>query len=323
VTQGDSTRLTATAIGLQGDTIPDAAFSWSSTSPAIAEVDQRGVVRGRTTGFAQITASFGTNRATAGIVVNASPAVLVGAGDIASCSYDDDEATAKLLDAISGVVFTAGDDAYSSGTPQQFADCYQPTWGRHRERTRPSPGNHEYNTPGAAGYYHYYGALAGDSGLGNFSYDVGGWHIISLNSNLAMAAGSPQEQWLRADLSLHPASCILAYWHHPRFSSGTTHGSWAGPQPLWQALYDAGTDVIVVEGTGRSALRAGAGHYPGTPLPGQPGNVAIAGHRSLPPASSTRRAASVSSSSAREARRSTRSVPRSRTAKCATTRRTA
>ncbi len=246
MTQGDSTRLTATAIGLQGDTIPDAAFSWSSTSPAIAEVDQRGVVRGRTTGFAQITASFGTNRATAGIVVNASPAVLVGAGDIASCSYDDDEATAKLLDAISGVVFTAGDDAYSSGTPQQFADCYQPTWGRHRERTRPSPGNHEYNTPGAAGYYHYYGALAGDSGLGNFSYDVGGWHIISLNSNLAMAAGSPQEQWLRADLSLHPASCILAYWHHPRFSSGTTHGSWAGPQPLWQALYDAGTDVIVV-----------------------------------------------------------------------------
>ena len=172
------------------------------------------------------------------------PPVLVGAGDITSCGYDDDEATAKLLDAISGVVFTAGDNAYESGTPQQYALCYQPTWGRHKDRTRPSPGNHEYETAAATGYYHYFGALAGDSGLGYYSYDVGGWHIVSLNSNIAMAAGSPQEQWLRADLAAHPAPCTLAYWHHPRFSSGA-HGSSTAPQPLWQALYDANADVVI------------------------------------------------------------------------------
>ena len=170
--------------------------------------------------------------------------VLVGAGDITSCSYDFDEATAKLLDSIPAVVFTAGDNAYGSGTFEQYTACYQPSWGRHKNRTRPSPGNHDYNTPGAAGYYHYFGALAGDSGLGYFSYDLSGWHIISLNSNVAMGVGSPQEQWLRQDLSLHPASCTLAYWHHPRFSSGE-HGNSTAPEPLWQALYDANADVVI------------------------------------------------------------------------------
>ena len=175
---------------------------------------------------------------------DATPPVLVGAGDIASCAYDADEATAKLLDSIPGVVFTAGDDAYPNGTPGQFTRCYAPTWGRHKARTRPSPGNHDYDTPGGAGYYRYFGAAAGPPGRGYYSYEVAGWHIISLNSNIAMAAGSPQEQWLRADLSLHPASCILAYWHHPRFSSGE-HGSSTAPQPLWQALYDAHADVVI------------------------------------------------------------------------------
>jgi Big-like domain-containing protein/calcineurin-like phosphoesterase family protein len=230
---GDSIGLTATA---------PRAVSWSSDAPAVATVDQRGVVHARAEGLVAITATLDSGSAVAQIVV--SPAVLVGAGDIANCSYDDDEATAKVVDAISGVVFTAGDDAYSSGTPQQFTDCYQPTWGRHRPRTRPSPGNHEYNTPGATGYYDYYGTLAGDAGLGYYSYDVGGWHIISLNSNIAMGGGSPQEQWLRADLAAHPAPCTLAYWHHPRFSSGE-HGNSTAPQPLWQALYDANADVVI------------------------------------------------------------------------------
>jgi hypothetical protein len=170
--------------------------------------------------------------------------VLAGAGDITSCSYDFDEATAKLLDSIPAVVFTAGDNAYESGTFEQYTACYQPTWGRHKNRTRPSPGNHEYGTAGAAGYYHYFGALAGDSGLGYFSYDLSGWHIISLNSNVAMAAGSAEETWLRADLAAHPARCTLAYWHHPRFSSGE-HGNSTAPEPLWQALYDANADVVI------------------------------------------------------------------------------
>ena len=229
--QGDSTRLTAAT---------PRAVVWSSADPAVATVDQRGVVRARAEGLAEITATFDSGSAVAQIVVT--PPVLVGAGDIASCAYDDDEATAKLLDAIRGVVFTAGDNAYEAGTPDQYTLCYKPTWGRQRSRTRPSPGNHDYRNPD--GYNGYFGALAGDSGAGYYSYDLGAWHIISLNSNISMAAGSAQEQWLRSDLSLHPAPCSLAYWHHPRFSSGE-HGSSTAPQPLWQALYDANADVVI------------------------------------------------------------------------------
>ena len=235
VTQGDSTRLAASSTS---------ALVWSSSAPTVADVDQTGLVHARTPGSALITASFQGDSASSGIVVTASPAVLVGAGDIADCTYNDDEATARLLDAISGVVFTAGDNAYPDGTLAEFTLCYQPGWGRHKDRTRPAPGNHDYRIPGAPSYYAYFGALAGDSGVGYFSYDVGGWHIISLNSNVAMGAGSPQEQWLRADLAAHPAPCTLAYWHHPRFSSGE-HGSSTAPEPLWQALYDANADVVI------------------------------------------------------------------------------
>jgi len=168
----------------------------------------------------------------------------VGAGDIAGCSSAGDEATAALLDTLPGAVFTAGDNAYEDGTATNFASCYGPSWGRHKARTRPSPGNHEYHTSGASGYYNYFGAAAGDSGKGYYSYELGDWHIISLNSNVSMSAGSPQEQWLRADLAAHTKKCTLAYWHHPRFSSGS-HGSSTAPRPLWQALYDFDADVII------------------------------------------------------------------------------
>jgi len=170
--------------------------------------------------------------------------VLVGAGDIAECSSAGDPATAAILDTIPGTVFTAGDNAYPDGTATDYANCYGPSWGRHKARTRPSPGNHEYHTSGASGYYKYFGAAAGDSGKGYYSYNLGDWHIISLNSNISMSAGSPQEQWLRADLAANTRTCTLAYWHHPRFSSGS-HGSSTAPQPLWQALYEFNADVIV------------------------------------------------------------------------------
>lgn len=173
-------------------------------------------------------------------------AVLVGAGDIAACASDGDEATAKLLDNISGTVFTTGDNAYSSGTTDEYASCYGPSWGRHKGRTRPSAGNHDYGTAGAAGYFGYFGSTAGEPGKGYYSYDLGAWHIIVLNSNIAVGAGTPQEQWLRADLAAHSVACTLAYWHHPRFSSGIVHGSDASLQALWQALYDYGADVILV-----------------------------------------------------------------------------
>jgi hypothetical protein len=175
--------------------------------------------------------------------------VLVGAGDIAGSGSGDEE-TAQLLDQVvaadgaSVTVFTAGDNAYPDGTPSNFTDYYEPTWGRHKARTRPSPGNHDYHTAGAAGYFDYFGANAGDPGVGYYGYDVGEWHIISLNSEISMSAGSAQEQWLRADLAATTKPCVLAYWHKPRFSSAN-HGSSTGPRALWQALYDYKAEVVV------------------------------------------------------------------------------
>lgn len=174
--------------------------------------------------------------------------VLVGAGDIASCRSSGDEATAALLDQIPGTVFTTGDTAYESGTTSEFANCYHPTWGRHKSRTRPSVGNHEYRTAGAAPYFNYFGAAAGDPKKGYYSYNLGAWHIIVLNSNCEQVggchAGSPQEKWLRADLAAHPTTCTAAYWHHPRFSS-SAGGSLAAMEPFWRALYEAGAEVVL------------------------------------------------------------------------------
>jgi hypothetical protein len=170
---------------------------------------------------------------------------LVGAGDIAWCSSNGDEATAKLLDTLPGTVFTAGDNAYHEGTASQFADCYDPTWGRHKARTRPSPGNHDYLTSGAAPYYAYFGSRAGPAGRGYYSYTLGSWHVVSLNSNVSMASGSAQYDWLRNDLAASTASCTLAYWHHPQFSSGTQVGGSTASKPLWNLLYAHGADVVV------------------------------------------------------------------------------
>jgi hypothetical protein len=174
--------------------------------------------------------------------------VLVGAGDIASCSSDGDEATAELLDSIEGTVFTVGDNVYESGTDAEFRDCYEPSWGRHKARTRPAAGNHEYRVAGASGYYTYFGDAAGDPAKGYYSYDLGAWHIIVLNSNCQHVGGcergSPQEQWLRADLAAHPAKCTLAYWHHPRWSSGA-HQEQRQVAAFWQALYEANAEVVL------------------------------------------------------------------------------
>ncbi len=173
---------------------------------------------------------------------------VVGAGDISSCSSTGDSATAALLDGIPGTVFTVGDNAYEAGTATEFANCFAPTWGRHFARIRPAVGNHEYATAGAAGYFGYFGATAGQPGQGWYAYDTGSWRVYVLNSNCGQVggcyAGSAQEQWLRADLAANPRSCVLAYWHHPRFSSGE-HGNHTSVQPLWQALWDANADLIL------------------------------------------------------------------------------
>lgn len=176
--------------------------------------------------------------------------VLVGAGDIADCTTLSGAAkTSALLDRIPGTVFTLGDNAYDSGTPRQFADCYGPTWGRHRDRTRPVLGNHDYRTAFAAGYFDYFGAAAGDRTKGYYSYDVGTWHVVVVNSNCAQVGGckkgSPQVEWLREDLAAHPAPCTLAMWHHPRFSSGREHGDDPAMRDIWQVLYDARAELVL------------------------------------------------------------------------------
>ena len=177
-----------------------------------------------------------------------SVAVLVGAGDVGWCGESGDEATAKLVKATSGIVIVAGDVAYPDGTAADFAKCYDPSWGAFKARTRPAPGNHEYRTKGAAPYFAYFGTRAGKAGRGWYSYDAGTWHVVVLNSQCdavgGCGVGSPQERWLRKDLAAHPAACTIAYWHTPLFSSGP-HGGTAGVKPLWQALYDAGAEIVV------------------------------------------------------------------------------
>ena len=172
-------------------------------------------------------------------------AILAGAGDIADCNSQGDELTAALLDDIGGTVFTAGDNAYEAGTPLEYALCYHPSWGRHKSRTRPALGNHEYITPGAAGYYAYFGAAAHPP-FGYYSYDLGTWHVVVIDSERQTILDDPvQQAWLREDLATHPALCTVAYWHHPRFSSGSTHGSDPNMEDIWQILYDADADIVI------------------------------------------------------------------------------
>lgn len=171
------------------------------------------------------------------------PEVFVGAGDIAMCDANS-EATARLLDGIGGTVFTLGDNAYFSGTAAEFRDCYNPTWGRHRSRTRPTPGNHEYGSPGAAPYFDYFGASAGPRGLGYYGFDIGGWHAIALNSNIDVGSESAQAAWLRSDLASSRARCTIAYWHHPLFTSGPD-GDSPRMRDFWRILYDAGAEIIM------------------------------------------------------------------------------
>jgi len=170
--------------------------------------------------------------------------VFVGAGDIARCDLlGGAHATASLLDGIAGTVFTLGDHAYEEGTAEEFRRCYEPTWGRHKARTRPAPGNHDYLTSGARAYFEYFGAAAGSDHHGYYSFDLGSWHILSLNSSLPRSV-SAEAKWLREDLAAHPSDCVLAYWHVPLYSSGP-HGPDPVMREIWSILYKAGADVVL------------------------------------------------------------------------------
>lgn len=177
------------------------------------------------------------------------------AGDIARCKHPDPRwsgaaATATLVEWAlradrQATVLTLGDHTYPDGAAREFSDCYGPTWGRFRERTWPTPGNHEYNTAGARPYFEYFGKrAAGDAGLGYYSLRLGGWHVISLNSNLKGAAHTAQLAWLREELSKEPAGCTLAFWHHPLYTSGGHLGP-GRMADAWELLRRAGAELVL------------------------------------------------------------------------------
>lgn len=178
------------------------------------------------------------------------PAVLLAAGDIANCKMiSGAQETAKIIEGIPGTVAALGDLALSNGTAEEFANCYDKTWGAFKSRTRPAPGNHEFHSSGASPYFDYFGVAAGDPTKGYYSYDLGGWHIISLNGECkdigGCQMGSSEEKWLRADLQAHPAACTLAYWHEPLFSSGATHGNNPNYIDFWRDLYKAKATIVL------------------------------------------------------------------------------
>lgn len=267
-TSGTST-ITVTAKDAFGNPVSGATVVLAATgsgnnlSQPLAPTNGTGVASGTLSssvlGNKVVTATAGgialTQSDTVVVVAPGSSAVLVGAGDIAVCNKQDDEATAAVvtgvLSATPGAeVFTLGDNAYEKGKLTEFNTCYHPSWGAFKNVTHPSAGNHDYNTSGAAGYYQYFGAAAGDSGKGYYSYDFGAWHVIVLNSEISTSANSPQLQWLQADLAAHPSVCTLAYFHQPLYSSvggtaGTTGATISSVRTFWDALYAAGADLVL------------------------------------------------------------------------------
>jgi hypothetical protein len=175
--------------------------------------------------------------------------VFSGAANIASCGTDVDEATAQILDTLPGRVFVLGDNVNPSGSAANYTNCYGPTWGRHKARTNPTIGNHEYDVTGANGYFGYFGAAAGDPTKGYYSFDLGDWHVVVLNNTASVASGigSVQEQWLKADLAASTKRCTIAMFHYPLFFS-SDDPSWhsaSGVLGIWNDLYQAGAEIVL------------------------------------------------------------------------------
>ena len=181
------------------------------------------------------------------------PQVILAAGNIATCGSTNDEATAALLDNLEGTVFTLGDNAFPNGSTEAYGVCYQPSWGRHKQRTYAVLGNHEYASGTAAASFDYFGDRAGPPGVGYYSVDLGNWHVIVLNihdysiGEQLPFEGSAQDRWLEADLAASSKTCTLAMWHAPRFFSSNTlnYTSNAYVTAVWNRLYEAGVDVVL------------------------------------------------------------------------------
>ena len=259
--------------------------SSSTTATSVATTATTTAPAPPTTQAAPTTTATAPRPTTAVTVAPGPTNRLLAAGDIASCALRGDERTASLLDGLGGTVAPLGDLAYESGTAAEFRDCYHPTWGRHRDRTRPAPGNHDYRSADGAAYYDYFGSAAGDPGKGWYAYDLAGWQVIVLNSNCGSVGcgnGSEQANWLAGELATNSAECTVAYWHHPRFSSGK-HGGTTAVDTFWRVLAGGGADVVMgghdhdyerfghidgirsfVVGTGGASLRSFGSTAPGS-----------------------------------------------------------
>jgi 3',5'-cyclic AMP phosphodiesterase CpdA len=229
---------------------PDSTATASDVAivPATTTDAPRGTTRSPTPGAAG-TASAPASQQPGTPAPTPEPVVLLGAGDIARCDGTADEATADLLAARSGIVFTLGDSVYPSGSAAQLRDCYDPSWGRVLDRTRfVVAGNHDYLTGGASPFRAYFGRAAVRGGHTWFSEDVGAWHVIVLDADCSEVGGcgpgSPELRWLHRDLARSTAACTLAMWHQPRFSSGY-HGNDREVSAFWDELYSAGAELVL------------------------------------------------------------------------------
>ncbi len=230
----------ATFINAAGDTVRSDSVQWSSSNSGVASITAAGLIRPQAVGQATIRGTVGAEVASRSITVT--DPVLIGAGDIGSCVSPHDEATAVLIDSLAGTVVTLGDNDYSDATPTPaYGVCYDSTWGRHKPRTHPAPGDDDRRGGSLADYFAHFGAAA-HGPTGYYSFDLGDWHIVVLNTT--PFADSTQARWLRDDLAAHPKLCTLAISHRPRFSSGNTHSA-ATQGPVFQPLYDAHAEILL------------------------------------------------------------------------------
>jgi acid phosphatase type 7 len=225
--------------------------STTTTSTTTTSTTTTSTTTTSTTLVQTTTTTLGPTTTTAAAAAGGGDPTIAAAGDIACDSSTPGATTchqAATADLLAAGNFTAvlslGDHQYPSGALDDFNAYYDPTWGRVKAKTYPAPGNHEYQTSGAAGYFTYFGDRAGPTGRGYYSFNVGSWHLISLNSEISTAAGSAQETWLKTDLAANSQRCTLAYWHKPLFSSGP-HGNDSSVRPLWDVLYAAGAEVVL------------------------------------------------------------------------------
>jgi Big-like domain-containing protein len=230
----------ASLLDARGVPVRSDSVAWSSSDPTVVRISASGQVRAVGIGRATVRGTLGTMIAEQPITV--SDPIFVGAGDIATCLSTKDETTAQLLDTLAGTVFTAGDNDYSDGTPPpSYGVCFDSTWGRHRARLHPAPGEDDRRDNTLDDYYAYFGAAAHPP-TGAYSYDLGAWHVVVLNATPAV--DTAELSWLRGDLTAHPTLCALVIAHRPRFSSGNT-GSSRGMGAVFQTLYDHGVELLL------------------------------------------------------------------------------